>query len=154
MSEEQNDFQKLQQKLADIQKRQELFQSEIEQIRDQIGKFARRTDIDEKVIEKPPVAQERANSSPAYEKPAESKRDFSAVPPKPGVQEENDRSNLERFIGENLINKIGIAVTVIGVGIGTKYAIDHQLISPLVRIILGYLVGFGLLAFALFLKKQ
>jgi uncharacterized membrane protein len=154
MSEEQNDFQKLQQKLADIQKRQELFQSEIRQIRDQLGKLAMRTDIDEKVTEKPPVAPERATSSPAYEKPAKPERDLSAVSPKPEIQEGNDRSDLERFIGENLINKIGIAVTVIGVGIGTKYAIDHQLISPLIRIILGYLVGFGLLAFALLLKKQ
>jgi len=35
-----------------------------------------------------------------------------------------------------------------------KYAIDHDLISPLVRIILGYMVGFGLLGFALRLRKK
>ncbi len=62
--------------------------------------------------------------------------------------------NLEKFIGENLISKIGIAVLIIGVGIGTKYAIDNDLISPLVRIILGYLVGFILTFFALRLKKR
>ncbi|HSQ48029.1 MAG TPA: PspC domain-containing protein, partial [Lutibacter sp.] len=28
----------------------------------------------------------------------------------------------EKFVGENLINKIGIAITVIGVGIGAKYS--------------------------------
>jgi len=54
------------------------------------------------------------------------------------------KSNLEKFIGENLINKIGILITVIGVFIGTKYSIENNLISPLTRIILGYLVGLGL----------
>ena len=53
-------------------------------------------------------------------------------------------SDIEKFIGENLSNKIGIIITVLGIGIGVKYAIDHNLISPLTRIILGYLMGFGL----------
>jgi uncharacterized membrane protein len=64
------------------------------------------------------------------------------------------KSDIEKFIGENLINKIGIAITIIGVGIGAKYAIDHQLISPWTRIILGYLVGLGLFGFAFRLRKQ
>ena len=64
------------------------------------------------------------------------------------------KSDLEKFIGENLINKIGIAVTVIGVAIGAKYSIEHQLISPLMRIILGYLMGFTLLGFGFKLKKN
>jgi hypothetical protein len=64
------------------------------------------------------------------------------------------REDLEKFIGENLINKIGIAITVIGVSIGAKYAIDHELISPLTRIILAYVFGLGLLGFAIRLKKN
>lgn len=63
-------------------------------------------------------------------------------------------SEIEKFIGENLINKIGILITIIGVGIGAKYAIDHQLISPLTRILLGYLVGLVLFGFAIKLKKE
>jgi len=70
----------------------------------------------------------------------------------------NDRNkinrNIEKIIGENLISKIGIAILVLGVAIGTKYAIEHELISPLTRIILGYLVGLGLLGFAMKLKKK
>ncbi|MBP8791981.1 MAG: DUF2339 domain-containing protein [Lutibacter sp.] len=62
--------------------------------------------------------------------------------------------NLEKFIGENLINKIGIAITIIGVAIGTKYSIEHDLISPLTRVILGYLVGVGLLGFGIKLKEK
>ncbi|MGF1559745.1 MAG: DUF2339 domain-containing protein [Flavobacteriaceae bacterium] len=64
------------------------------------------------------------------------------------------KSNLEKFIGENLINKIGIAITVIGVAIGAKYSIENNLISPLTRIILGYLVGIGLIGFGIKLKLK
>ncbi len=66
----------------------------------------------------------------------------------------NVKSDLEKFIGENLINKIGIAITVIGVAIGAKYSIEHQLISPLTRIILGYLMGLGLLGVGIKLKQN
>ncbi|MFD1551992.1 DUF2339 domain-containing protein [Putridiphycobacter roseus] len=64
------------------------------------------------------------------------------------------KSSLEKFIGENLISKIGIVILVIGVGIGAKYAIEHELISPLTRIILAYLVGVALLGTAIVLKKK
>ncbi|MCB8964701.1 MAG: DUF2339 domain-containing protein [Bacteroidales bacterium] len=62
--------------------------------------------------------------------------------------------NLERFIGESLISKIGIAITVIGLAIGTKYSIEHDLISPLTRIVLGYLAGLGLLGVGIKLKEK
>ncbi len=64
------------------------------------------------------------------------------------------KSDFEKFIGENLISKIGILILVIGVAIGAKLAIDKGLISPLTRIILGYLVGVGLMAFAIQLKAK
>lgn len=64
------------------------------------------------------------------------------------------KSDFEKFIGENLISKIGISILVIGVAIGAKYAIDKDLLSPLTRIILGYLVGIGLMGFALKLKAK
>ncbi len=73
----------------------------------------------------------------------------SAIPPTSEI-----KANLEKFIGENLISKIGITILVLGVAIGAKYAIDHDLISPLTRIILGYLVGIGLLGFAIRLKAK
>lgn len=69
------------------------------------------------------------------------------IPPK-------GKSDLEKFIGENLINKIGIAITVIGVAIGAKYSIENDLISPLTRIILGYIFGLGLLGVGLQFKKK
>ncbi|EDP98311.1 DUF2339 domain-containing protein [Kordia algicida OT-1] len=63
-------------------------------------------------------------------------------------------SNIEKFIGENLLNKIGILITIIGVSIGVKYSIENDLISPLTRIILGYISGITLLGFGIKLKKD
>jgi len=67
---------------------------------------------------------------------------------------ENARADLEKFIGENLLSKIGIVVLIIGVGIGVKYSIDNNLISPLTRIILGYIFGFGLVGLGVKLKPK
>ncbi|MCX3266787.1 DUF2339 domain-containing protein [Pedobacter agri] len=64
------------------------------------------------------------------------------------------KSDFEKFIGENLISKIGILILILGVAIGAKYAIDHDMISPLTRIVLGYAVGAGLMAFAIKLKEK
>lgn len=78
----------------------------------------------------------------------------AAIPETARQKTKLNKANLEEFIGGNLINKIGIIITVIGVAIGTKYAIDHDLISPLTRIILGYVFGLGLMLFAIRLKKN
>ncbi|MFN0139513.1 MAG: DUF2339 domain-containing protein [Pyrinomonadaceae bacterium] len=64
------------------------------------------------------------------------------------------RTDLEKFIGENLISKIGILVLIIGVGIGVKYAIDNGWISPLMRVVFGYVVGVVLVGLAAKLKAK
>ena len=64
------------------------------------------------------------------------------------------KQNLEKFIGENLISKIGIVILILGVAIGAKYAIDKNWITPLMRIIIGYAFGFGLLGFAFKLREK
>lgn len=66
------------------------------------------------------------------------------------------RSNttLEEFIGKNVASKVGILVTIVGIFIGAKYAIDHNLVSPVVRVINGYVCGAALIAVALRLKKK
>lgn len=65
-----------------------------------------------------------------------------------------EETNMEQFIGENLINKVGILVTIIGVVIGAKYIIDNDLVGPAMRIILGYVLAIGLLAFGFRLKEK
>lgn len=62
--------------------------------------------------------------------------------------------NWERFIGENLFSKIGIGIIIIGVFIGVKYSIEHNLISPAMRLVLSYLVGAGLFVAGAILKKK
>lgn len=64
------------------------------------------------------------------------------------------KSDTEKYIGENLINKIGIAITTIGFIIGAEYAIEQELINPLLRVTYGYLPGLGLLFFGLRIKKK
>ncbi len=61
---------------------------------------------------------------------------------------------MEDFIGTNVISKIGILVTIIGVFIGAKYAIDNELISPFLRIMTGYCVAAVLVSVAFKLKKK
>lgn len=61
---------------------------------------------------------------------------------------------MEDLIGRNLINRIGILITVIGVFIGAKYAIDKNLISPTLRIILGYLMSGALAGVAIYFRKK
>lgn len=65
-----------------------------------------------------------------------------------------DNFDWEKFIGENLIMKLGILIVLIGVAIGGKYALEHQLLSPTMRIIIGTLFGVALQGVAIKLKKE
>ncbi len=65
-----------------------------------------------------------------------------------------EKSSIESFLGENLANKIGIAIILIGIGVGVKYAIDKNILGPAMRIALGYLAGAILIGFAIYLKKK
>jgi uncharacterized membrane protein len=91
-------------------------------------------------------------------------------PPKPYVPEPNiappiaDREpqlsfferhpDLEKFIGENLINKIGIAILVLGIGFFVKLAIDNNWIGPAGRVGVGILCGAILVGIAHYLRKS
>ena len=65
-----------------------------------------------------------------------------------------DNFDWEKFIGENLIMKLGILIVLIGVAIGGKYALEHQLISPAMRMIMGVVFGAALQGVAIKLKKD
>lgn len=64
-------------------------------------------------------------------------------PPRKGAWERFLESNpdLEKFIGENLINKIGIAILVLGLGFLMRYAIGKNYINEVGRVLIG--VGAG-----------
>ncbi len=154
MADEHMDIQRLQQSLDELLRKHETYHAEILQLKQQIDGLKRGAyteDTAEGKTQEPNTASEIEHAPAREILVEENKFDSRNV-----ISEENHswESNLERFIGENLINKIGIAITVIGVAIGAKYAIDHRLINPVTRIILGYLVGLVLLFFAYRLKKN
>jgi len=72
--------------------------------------------------------------------------------------EKKPKSNLsrdwEKFIGENLMSKIGIAILVLGIGFFVKYAIDKEWVNEYGRVAIGYLSGAILISVAHFLRKN
>lgn len=95
-------------------------------------------------INKPTLVQQPVNRPPVViQKPTE--------PKKPGFFERNP--DLEKFIGENLANKIGIGVLVLGIGYFVKYAIDQNWIGIYGRVFIGILCGGLLLGLAHWLRK-
>lgn len=70
---------------------------------------------------------------------------------------ENFRENnpdLEKFIGENLINKIGILILVLGISYFVKYAIDKDWINEPARVGIGMLAGTLLMGIAHKLRQK
>ena len=96
------------------------------------------------ITPQPPVEEKQAYQS---KKPDFEKQVDDWFKPKEAI-------NWERFIGENLFSKIGIGIIIIGVFIGVKYSIEHNLISPAMRLVLSYLVGSGLFVAGAMLKKK
>ncbi|MDD3892230.1 MAG: DUF2339 domain-containing protein [Bacteroidales bacterium] len=143
-----NRLNSLQQKLEALVEKQTEFAHQINELKHEIGIFSENPIIkddtsehlQEKIVE---TKEPREPKYPANPTPTNNTQDYG----KP-------KRNLERFIGENLISKIGIIITIIGVAIGIKYAVEHQFISPVIRVILGYLVGTILLGFAYKLKRE
>ncbi len=56
--------------------------------------------------------------------------------------------DMEKFIGENLVNKIGIAILVLAIGFFVKYAIDQNWVGPIGRVSIGILCGAVLIGIA------
>ncbi|MGB0839400.1 MAG: DUF2339 domain-containing protein [Chitinophagales bacterium] len=91
---------------------------------------------------KPDLAQKRLGYKP---KPSPEKR-----PPR--FWERN--IDWETFIGENLINKIGIVILVLGIAFGVRYAIGESWINEIGRVFIGILAGGGLLGLAHYLRNK
>jgi uncharacterized membrane protein len=66
----------------------------------------------------------------------------------------SNNNGLENYIGLRFMHIIGIVVLVTGLSIGVKYAIDKQLISEIMRIILAYTAGLVLFILSLRLKNK
>jgi uncharacterized membrane protein len=62
--------------------------------------------------------------------------------------------DLEKFIGENLINKIGVLILVLGISYFVKFAIDKDWINEPARVGIGILCGALVMGFAHRLRKN
>ncbi|MEO8590575.1 MAG: DUF2339 domain-containing protein [Flavobacteriales bacterium] len=107
-------------------------------------------------LEPPPVAitqpARAASTPPPFVVQQPPLRPPSVAPPRPSFFERHP--DLEKFIGENLINKIGIAVLVIGIGLLMRYAIGKGLISETARTLIGLAAGGILIFFAHRLRES
>jgi len=104
-----------------------------------------------------PVTQPLYEPQPvaAFTQPAPEKKE-----PRPAYEPQESgydrwlRNNpdLEKFIGENLINKIGIAILVLGIAFFVKYAIDQNWIKETGRVAIGLGCGAILVGVAHYLR--
>ncbi len=141
-----NENQKLLDKILDLENQQRLLSQEISSIKTILikeEKSALKTPIVEKVI----LKSEEPTQNVFQEK---TQNDFTSFSNQPNKKDRN----LEKFIGENLISKIGILLTLIGVVFGFKFAIDHDLISPVFRVVTGYIFALILFLFSFKLKAK
>lgn len=74
------------------------------------------------------------------------------IPRKPTFMERNP--DMEKFIGENLVSKIGIVILVLAIGYFVKFAIDNDWIGPVGRVGIGITCGAILVGVAHVLRNS
>lgn len=162
MTENNDRINQLLEQLELLLKRQEDFSKEINQLRIEVNKLKAQEQLPASVPEQPQqiepiqIRETKIQEEIIHPKQQPVEQQFQQKQSDQVVEKKQPatKSDLEKFIGENLISKIGIAITILGVAIGAKYSIENNLISPLTRIILGYLTGLGLLGVGIRLKNK
>ena len=86
-----------------------------------------------------PKAVERPSIISTPTLPTEQSRIFTPLEEKPSFFERNP--DLEKFIGENLVSKIGIAILVLAIAYFVKFAIDNNWVGAVGRVGIGLLCG-------------
>ena len=76
-----------------------------------------------------------------------------AAPVKKEPVFQKEKRDFEKFIGENLLSKIGIITLVLGIAYFVKYAIDQNWINEIGRVAIGVLIGGIVIAIAHKLKN-
>ena len=151
MSENNQKIKELQERMGFLIKKQNKFILELRELRDEINQLKAEDAASqvEKVVTK--TAQTKDFDTHLQ-------REELFVPSVPNAhsaaEDVKSKFDYEKFIGENLVSKLGILITIIGVVIGAKYSIDNNLINPVTRIILGYIMGVGLMGFGIKLKEK
>lgn len=106
------------------------------------------------VVEKP-IPQEQPKEKIVFNAPPVFKEKPVLVSEKSWFEKfKENNPDLEKFIGENLINKIGILILVLGISFFVKYAIDKNWINETARVAIGILAGSLVMGVAHKLKKN
>ena len=165
---------KLSEKLYDIAKALEKQQEEKIMLQRPQAVVQKEPEILQPPVEIKPLLKEDVKPEPLIIKPVEnviaekSSTEKAAIEPvehtTPGHLPEPKESwfqqwlknnpDIEKFIGENLINKIGIAVLILGIAFFVKYAIDQDWINEIGRVSIGLFCGIILIGIAHRLRKN
>jgi uncharacterized membrane protein len=130
MTEEQKKIQELEQELNKLSTQVDFFKKELSQLK-------------RNSIQPDPIKIEEDIVPPAKNKNWQFPSHIQETP-----------LGFENFIGLKLLHLIGIVVLVAGISIGVKYAVDKELISPGMRIILAYAAGIVLYVLSVRLKTK
>lgn len=144
------------------------------QKRDQPGATLKPETTQEKKAPEPVKSMEMPANAPIPKTVVEEKKTVTAEPikPEPAITRQpsilpqtgpawtpkpkkpKKDTDFEKFIGENLISKIGIIILVLGVGFFVKYAIDQNWINEYGRTAIGLLIGAALVGVAHYIRKS
>lgn len=155
MKDDQQRIAELEQKLELLLRKNRNFVSQIHQLREEVNHLKKSQTRTVEKADQPPIKIEDTLIDLPTKKvvnPVVKKPKVAIAIPEDIIPQ--GKSNIEKFIGENLISKIGIIILVFGVGIGAKYSMDNNLISPLMRIVLGYITGGALLGVGMRLREK
>jgi len=156
MNEYENKLTELSLRLNKLIRNQQFFNSEIQQLKKEILDLKNGTyPVDVSVKHKGVIPQVEKPVKTIEKNQIKEKVLIKEIK-KPSVFDSlpQNKNEWESYIGGNIINKIGILITVVGIAIGSKYSIDKGWVTPLMRIIIGYLCGGALLGFAFKLKLK
>ncbi len=162
------DMERLQKSINDIKQKLVTLEDRLpesrskEKVSESSAPLVAETDLKEEVYEEPVVnfeAEPEPITEPLIEEPATAEEPVKPLVEKPGKPAAKQSffekyPDLERFIGENLINKIGIVILVLGIGFLVKYAIDKNWINEIGRVAIGVLSAGGLIGLAHKLQKN
>src|SRR5688500_17132101 len=125
-------------RLEQLSRQQKGFQEEIHKLQQQLQRL--KSGEPAPILSKPSPVETvnpavKTETFPASQAAPISSKDVSSPVTK------KTKRRWEEFIGTNLLNKVGIAVLVVGIAFGVKYSIDRELLNDLTRTILGYIAG-------------
>src|SRR2546430_2433342 len=99
----------------------------------------------------PPLPKEVLAAAASVSPPAPPQPPSAALPaPQPSLP----AINWEQFMGAKLFAWIGGLALFLGVAFFVKYSFEHDLIPPEVRVALGFLVGIGLVAGGMVMRRK